>query len=278
MLHPVQLCNSQDEQGPMRPLQQPDDYLWEVNRNILLNISSCTNYLQVSADRRNFLHFSQATHVSKHSGGDSTEQFTFLSALSIVDNVTTILFLLSGQVWGQTELLVRHLHGLPRGVDSPAAVSQLLLLQGLLLSSVDQFISHLVKVWDGSQLILGTMYSYDIFAAVPCCAERLKVSVKLRKFFKIPHSLFSVQLLWPPGDSSRPEDKLLLGLQSDRVLPPVRRPGLPLREASEAQLPDQGGCQQGPELRGLRDLRADQPALMGQDHSKLLNGPQQSRV
>lgn len=30
------------------------------------------------------------------------------------------------------------------------------------------------KVWDGSQLILGTMYSYDIFAAVPCCAERLK--------------------------------------------------------------------------------------------------------
>jgi len=30
------------------------------------------------------------------------------------------------------------------------------------------------KVWDGSQLILGTMYSYDIFAAVPCCADRLK--------------------------------------------------------------------------------------------------------
>lgn len=30
------------------------------------------------------------------------------------------------------------------------------------------------KLWDGSQLILGTMYSYDIFAAVPCCADRLK--------------------------------------------------------------------------------------------------------
>lgn len=28
--------------------------------------------------------------------------------------------------------------------------------------------------WDGSQLILGTMYSYDIFAAIPCCPERLK--------------------------------------------------------------------------------------------------------
>jgi hypothetical protein len=33
---------------------------------------------------------------------------------------------------------------------------------------------HCLKLWDGSQLILGTMYSYDIFAAVPCCAERLK--------------------------------------------------------------------------------------------------------
>ncbi|XP_055375576.1 headcase protein [Condylostylus longicornis] len=28
--------------------------------------------------------------------------------------------------------------------------------------------------WDGSSLVLGTMYSYDIFAAMPCCAERLK--------------------------------------------------------------------------------------------------------
>lgn len=29
--------------------------------------------------------------------------------------------------------------------------------------------------WDGSNLVLGTMYAYDIFAAMPCCAERLKV-------------------------------------------------------------------------------------------------------
>ncbi|EDV93172.1 GH19158 [Drosophila grimshawi] len=28
--------------------------------------------------------------------------------------------------------------------------------------------------WDGSSLVLGTMYSYDIFAAMPCCAERFK--------------------------------------------------------------------------------------------------------
>uniref|UniRef100_A0A182KDT1 Headcase domain-containing protein n=1 Tax=Anopheles christyi TaxID=43041 RepID=A0A182KDT1_9DIPT len=31
-----------------------------------------------------------------------------------------------------------------------------------------------VKKWDGSSLVLGTMYSYDIFAAMPCCTERLK--------------------------------------------------------------------------------------------------------
>lgn len=30
--------------------------------------------------------------------------------------------------------------------------------------------------WDGSSLVMGTMYSYDIFAAMPCCTERLKVS------------------------------------------------------------------------------------------------------
>ncbi|CAH1798773.1 unnamed protein product [Owenia fusiformis] len=29
------------------------------------------------------------------------------------------------------------------------------------------------KPWDGSTLLLGTMYSYDIFAAMPCCHKRL---------------------------------------------------------------------------------------------------------
>lgn len=33
---------------------------------------------------------------------------------------------------------------------------------------------YCLSAWDGSQLILGTMYSYDIFAAVPCCPDRLK--------------------------------------------------------------------------------------------------------
>ncbi|MPC73883.1 Headcase protein [Portunus trituberculatus] len=30
--------------------------------------------------------------------------------------------------------------------------------------------------WNGSPLILGTMYSFDIFAAMPCCEGRLKVN------------------------------------------------------------------------------------------------------
>lgn len=28
--------------------------------------------------------------------------------------------------------------------------------------------------WDGSHLILGSMYAYDIFAAIPCCISRLR--------------------------------------------------------------------------------------------------------
>lgn len=36
--------------------------------------------------------------------------------------------------------------------------------------------------WDGSSLVLGTMYSYDIFAAMPCCTERLKVSCSFGVF------------------------------------------------------------------------------------------------
>ena len=57
------------------------------------------------------------------------------------------------------------------------------------------------KVWDGSQLILGTMYSYDIFAAVPCCADRLKVNIFISEIFFMT-SFFSVQLLWTACHSS----------------------------------------------------------------------------
>uniref|UniRef100_A0A182LY31 Headcase middle domain-containing protein n=1 Tax=Anopheles culicifacies TaxID=139723 RepID=A0A182LY31_9DIPT len=38
-----------------------------------------------------------------------------------------------------------------------------------------------VNKWDGSSLVLGTMYSYDIFAAMPCCTERLKATLESPK-------------------------------------------------------------------------------------------------
>ena len=86
-----------------------------------------------------------------------------------------------------------------------------------------------LKLWDGSQLILGTMYSYDIFAAVPCCADRLKVDMvddniqthwtnaKIDKCnFVVP-----VHLLLPTGDPPGPAIQLLLRLQPDRQLSPM---------------------------------------------------------
>lgn len=42
------------------------------------------------------------------------------------------------------------------------------------------FHSFCTEKWDGAALLMGTMYSFDIFAAMPCCTERLKVSNPLR--------------------------------------------------------------------------------------------------
>lgn len=42
------------------------------------------------------------------------------------------------------------------------------------------------SAWDGSSLVLGTMYSYDIFAAMPCCTERLKCN-SCAKPLLLPH-------------------------------------------------------------------------------------------
>lgn len=33
---------------------------------------------------------------------------------------------------------------------------------------------HCNGVWSGSTLLIGTMYSYDVFAATPCCEARLQ--------------------------------------------------------------------------------------------------------
>jgi hypothetical protein len=40
--------------------------------------------------------------------------------------------------------------------------------------------SFCAEKWDGSALVMGTMYSFDIFAAMPCCTERLKVSAPFK--------------------------------------------------------------------------------------------------
>lgn len=42
------------------------------------------------------------------------------------------------------------------------------------------------SAWDGSSLVLGTMYSYDVFAAMPCCTERLKCN-SCAKPLLLPH-------------------------------------------------------------------------------------------
>ncbi|XP_059490907.1 headcase protein [Neocloeon triangulifer] len=36
------------------------------------------------------------------------------------------------------------------------------------------------RPWDGSSLVLGTMYFYDIFAATPCCGDRVKCNTCTR--------------------------------------------------------------------------------------------------
>jgi len=39
------------------------------------------------------------------------------------------------------------------------------------------------RPWDGSSLVLGTMYFYDIFAATPCCQDRVKVRTLFLVYF-----------------------------------------------------------------------------------------------
>ena len=103
----------------------------------------------------------------------------------------------------------------------------------------------------------------------------------------------AVQLLRPAGHPPRAEVQLLLRLQPDRVLSPVRGPGelslaetgpryssligpgLPLRQAAEGLLPDQGGRVAAAVLvlGGRAARRRHGPrvrAELGEDHSKLL--------
>jgi len=47
--------------------------------------------------------------------------------------------------------------------------------------------------WDGSSLIMGTMYSYDVFAAMPCCNERLKVCTRSTMFILCDFNVYRVR-------------------------------------------------------------------------------------
>lgn len=47
-----------------------------------------------------------------------------------------------------------------------------------------------LKRWQGTSLILGTMYSYDIFAANPCCLDRLKCN-NCHKLVVLPEERFN---------------------------------------------------------------------------------------
>jgi len=47
--------------------------------------------------------------------------------------------------------------------------------------------------WDGSSLIMGTMYAYDVFAAMPCCNERLKVCTRSTMFILCDYKYVSRQ-------------------------------------------------------------------------------------
>ncbi|KAK2716003.1 hypothetical protein QYM36_010537 [Artemia franciscana] len=43
--------------------------------------------------------------------------------------------------------------------------------------------------WDGSMLLLGTMYAYDVFAAAPCCYERLKTVFQVNSILRTANVL-----------------------------------------------------------------------------------------
>lgn len=45
------------------------------------------------------------------------------------------------------------------------------------------------RKWDGSTFVIGTMYTYDIFAAMPCCQKRLTCKHCRRAVVDVHHGL-----------------------------------------------------------------------------------------
>lgn len=80
-----------------------------------------------------------------------------------------IFFVLQVKVEGRTQFLTVVCMGCLEGVNGRAIICR-----------------FCNQKWDGSSLVLGTMYSYDIFAAMPCCTERIKVSIKKHYRFIFP--------------------------------------------------------------------------------------------
>ena len=146
------------------------------------------------------------------------------------------MIVFTGKVWGEDELPLSCLYGLSGGLDLPPPVPQHGLHQGL--GRLTAHPGHHVQL---RHLRRGALL----------CGEA------------------EVHLLWPAGHPPRPEVQLLLRLQPDRVLPPVRGPGLPLREASEALLPDEGRHEQD-EQHQHQPWRTDLAAQLGQNNRQLL--------
>ncbi|KYM75724.1 Headcase protein [Atta colombica] len=90
--------------------------------------------------------------------------------------------------------------------------------------------------WDGSSLVLGTMYSYDIFAAMPCCSERLKLPETSDPPSSATELLLGLQpCLWLSTlqDGRRPLCETALGLLHPRAVSALQPVAVTIRELSE---------------------------------------------
>ena len=60
---------------------------------------------------------------------------------------------------------------------------------GCLHGAAEAKCSGCKKMWDGSSLVIGTLYTYDIFAAMPCCQKRLTCKYCRRAIIDISRGL-----------------------------------------------------------------------------------------
>ena len=159
--------------------------------------------LQISAHWRDVLHLPPAAHAC----------------------------LYPGQGGGPHQLPVRGLHGLPGGLDLQTPVQEQQLHQGL--GRLTAHPRHHVQL---RHLRRGPLLCREIEGKSGVTSGLWQVPVGI--FLSL--CLLPVYLLWAACHPSWAEVQLLLWLQSDGLLSSVRCPGLPLRQAPEALLPNQG--------------------------------------